>query len=590
MTKDDREVVSALRARLVDRVGKDRYEVWFGPSTRLCVRGGTLTIGVPNRFYQDWLLIISARISKPRRLEALGQPLLLEFRIDDSLGRDKTAIRAIAGRGDVAESTPSVVSAADGPSAQIAAVNATSPVATVPYSVSQVGAGQPRPRARQPRLCHRPPRSPLGHAPRPRPEPRQHGSCPARFASLTTFVQGDSNRLAFTTAQMAVERPGSISPLFIHGPHGVGKTHLVEGIWSSFRQTHRQATAIYLSAEQFTTYFLEALHGAGLPNFRRKYRNVSLLILDDIQFFAGKRATLVELLHTIDTIVNGGKQLVLTADRSLSALRKLWGRKSPPAWPAPRPATRAAGVQHPAGHRSPAGRRARSESAGRRAIVRRGAPDHPGPRVGRGHQAAAGHEPGADRPITLALAEEALADLIHTSLRPSGCPISKRQSATCSASSPTVCNRAQGQDGHVSADAGDVAGPQAHALGVVGDWPFFWPAESQHGHFGPEEDRRLYGRWHRARPRTAGSATSKTRFAASKSCSARAERGADRCVCSRALSTSPRGHQPRCWAAALAISEPVGDSPGSQNPATAGDDASCRQGEHRRIARASPRL
>ncbi len=103
----------------------------------------------------------------------------------------------------------------------------------------------------------------------------------------------------------------------------MGKTHLLEGIWSAFRQAHRQASAIYLSAEQFTSYFLEALRGSGLPNFRRKYRGVELLILDDVQFFAGKRATLVELLHTIDTLTAAGRQLVFAADRSPAALKAL---------------------------------------------------------------------------------------------------------------------------------------------------------------------------------------------------------------------------------------------------------------------------
>lgn len=70
-----------------------------------------------------------------------------------------------------------------------------------------------------------------------------------------------------------------------------------------------------LSAEQFTSQFLEALHGAGLPSFRRKYRDVDLLILDDVHFFAGKKATMVELQYTVDTLQRSGRQLVLTADR-----------------------------------------------------------------------------------------------------------------------------------------------------------------------------------------------------------------------------------------------------------------------------------
>ena len=101
---------------------------------------------------------------------------------------------------------------------------------------------------------------------------------------------------------MVAEQPGRYSPLLLHGPTGVGKTHLLEGIWCAARKQRPDIQAVYLSAEQFTTFFLEALSGSGLPSFRRKYRGVELLIVDGLQFFAGKRATLVELLHTTDTL------------------------------------------------------------------------------------------------------------------------------------------------------------------------------------------------------------------------------------------------------------------------------------------------
>ena len=123
-----------------------------------------------------------------------------------------------------------------------------------------------------------------------------------RFASLDTFVVGSGNRLAHLSAQGVVSRLGTTSPLLVHGPTGAGKTHLLEGIWIAAKKAQPALHAVYLSAEQFTTYFLEALHGSGLPNFRRKYRGVELLIVDDLHFFAGKRATLIELLHTIDTL------------------------------------------------------------------------------------------------------------------------------------------------------------------------------------------------------------------------------------------------------------------------------------------------
>ena len=122
---------------------------------------------------------------------------------------------------------------------------------------------------------------------------------------------------------MVVRQPGQLSPLIFYGPTSVGKTHLLEGIWSAARKSSHRLTPVYLSAEQFTSYFLEALRGSGLPSFRRKYRSVGLLILDDLQFLVGKRATQVELLHTVDTFLREGRQLVFAADRSPADLAEL---------------------------------------------------------------------------------------------------------------------------------------------------------------------------------------------------------------------------------------------------------------------------
>lgn len=115
---------------------------------------------------------------------------------------------------------------------------------------------------------------------------------------------------------MTASRLGRVSPLFFYGPHGCGKTHLLECLQRDVRGRLRSGRVVYLSAEQFTSLFLEALQGSGLPNFRRKYRDLDLLLIDDVQFFAGKRATLVELHHTIDSLSRTGRQLVFAADRS----------------------------------------------------------------------------------------------------------------------------------------------------------------------------------------------------------------------------------------------------------------------------------
>ena len=137
---------------------------------------------------------------------------------------------------------------------------------------------------------------------------------------LDAFVVGPSNRMAFAAVELAATRPGEMSPLVLHGPSGVGKSHLLEGICGRIRELHPGSATLFLSAEQFTTSFLQALHGSGLPGFRRTCRNADLLVIDDLQFFAGKRATTMELQQTVDALHRQGRQMVFASDRDLEAL------------------------------------------------------------------------------------------------------------------------------------------------------------------------------------------------------------------------------------------------------------------------------
>ncbi len=134
---------------------------------------------------------------------------------------------------------------------------------------------------------------------------------------------GTSNRLAWTTANMIVAEPGRLSPVFLHGPTGSGKTMLISAIVQQLRSVKRLRRVVHMTSEQFTNDFTEGLRAGGLPMFRRKYRDVEALVLDDIQFFVGKKSTLAEVKHTIDNLIRLGKQVVVTADRSLNELNQL---------------------------------------------------------------------------------------------------------------------------------------------------------------------------------------------------------------------------------------------------------------------------
>ncbi len=140
---------------------------------------------------------------------------------------------------------------------------------------------------------------------------------------LDDFSVGSSNRMAYAAVELAANRLGEMSPVLVHGPSGVGKSHLLAGICHHARQSQPGLAVAMFSAEQFTTNFLQALHGSGLPGFRRSCRSVDLLAIDDLQFFVGKRATLLELQSTVDTLHRAGKQIVFASDRDIESLSGL---------------------------------------------------------------------------------------------------------------------------------------------------------------------------------------------------------------------------------------------------------------------------
>jgi chromosomal replication initiator protein len=276
VTRDDMEIVSAVRIALAGKVGQDRFELWFGAGTRLGYDGSVLRIGAPSRFFLEWIRGNFRRHIEGACCEVLGKCPAVEFHLDSTATEgDSESVQAVSGNGTAKPAQPG-----------------------------------PRVAAAEHRADHAPPDP---SAPLPR----------RRFASLDTFVASEPNRLAVASAEMIVRQPGQITPLMFHGPTSVGKTHLLEGIWTAARKSQHRLSVVYLSAEQFTSYFLEALRGSGLPNFLRKYRGVGLLMIDDLQFLVGKRATQVELLHTVDTFLRDGRQLVFAADRSPAELPEL---------------------------------------------------------------------------------------------------------------------------------------------------------------------------------------------------------------------------------------------------------------------------
>src|SRR3989344_3609601 len=138
------------------------------------------------------------------------------------------------------------------------------------------------------------------------------------------FVVGFSNNLAYLAPTQAAKEPGSLyNPLLIYGPTGVGKTHLLQAIGNEILKTSDAAKVVYVSAEKFTNEFLESLRNKTQDSFRAKYRKADVLLVDDVQFLAGKEGTQDEFFFTVNELFLAGKQLVCATDRHPRDIGKL---------------------------------------------------------------------------------------------------------------------------------------------------------------------------------------------------------------------------------------------------------------------------
>ena len=134
--------------------------------------------------------------------------------------------------------------------------------------------------------------------------------------TFSSFVEGKSNQLALAAAQQVVESPGdAYNPLFLYGGVGLGKTHLMHAVGNALRQRKPDAKIVYMHSERFVAGMVKALQLNAINDFKRFYRSVDALLIDDIQFFANKDRSQEEFFHTFNALLEGGQQMILTCDR-----------------------------------------------------------------------------------------------------------------------------------------------------------------------------------------------------------------------------------------------------------------------------------
>lgn len=144
---------------------------------------------------------------------------------------------------------------------------------------------------------------------------------------FANFIVGKGNELAHAAAQAVAARPGeAYNPLFIYGGVGLGKTHLLQAVGHAMLETNPQTKVLYVSSEKFTNEFVASVKEGRAKEFKDRYRNVDLLLIDDIQFIGGKEQTQEEFFHTFNELHQQGKQVIMTSDRPPKAIPALEDR------------------------------------------------------------------------------------------------------------------------------------------------------------------------------------------------------------------------------------------------------------------------
>ena len=258
-------VWSAALGELQLGLTKANFETWFKDTTVVSEEDDVYCIGVPNAFAREWL----ENKYRPQVREALrhivGRTVDVRFVTTASAGRPATA----------------------------------RPVG--PATSAGAGTG----------------------APGERRDPTAMAVLNPRY-TFSTFVVGPNNRLAHAAALSVAERPGhSYNPLFIYGGSGLGKTHLMHAIGNAVMSRHPRKRVAYATSEKFTNEFINSIRGQKQEEFRERYRRIDVLLIDDIQFIAGKEGTQDEFFHTFNAIHEEGKQIVLSSDRPPKAIASL---------------------------------------------------------------------------------------------------------------------------------------------------------------------------------------------------------------------------------------------------------------------------
>src|SRR5438045_5813765 len=255
--------------RILDRARQElpdqSFQAWLEPTEALSVEGGTIFVGAPDQFTADWNDSKHAELISSYAPIVLGHPLNVAFRVNEERKRRSQ----------------------------------------MDFFVS-------------------PPPSPA------KPLLGQNGSSSPPLSDRYTFdlfVIGKSNELAAAAAHAVAQAPGKVyNPLFIYGDTGLGKTHLMQAIAHEILERRPETRITFIGTEQFTNDLVASIQNRTTADFRRRFRETDLLLVDDVHFLKGKEAMQEEFFHTFNALYEAGRQIVITSDRPPSEIPGLEAR------------------------------------------------------------------------------------------------------------------------------------------------------------------------------------------------------------------------------------------------------------------------
>ncbi|MBM3326081.1 MAG: chromosomal replication initiator protein DnaA [Calditrichaeota bacterium] len=248
-----------IAERLQDELPRQSYLTWFKPIQALAFDGHELTLGIPSRFYRDWI-------------ESHYQQAL--YRAIDAVVDDRIQITFEINSNNN-----------DMPNDKLDGSFSAPFKLTIPSNINKNDTYENN-------LC--------------------------RHLNFSTFVEGDCNRFARAAAVACAEHPGGtpFNPLMIYGCSGLGKTHLLQAIGNYILDNRTARKVIYITSDQFTAEFVKSIQISKTDAFNRVFRSADVLLLDDVHFFMSKEKTQEEFFHTFNTLHHLGKQLIFSSDRS----------------------------------------------------------------------------------------------------------------------------------------------------------------------------------------------------------------------------------------------------------------------------------